>query len=84
MDNIPDDIVINNILPFLDSKASFISLSEVSKHFERIVFSHKSAEVWDIVQKRRPLAICIDGYCPTCRFVMKPFNFKYLFLLTFK
>ena len=58
------DVVLANILPFISHKKTLSTLSGVSKHFKKMMFSDEAERLWN--QSSNPFQFCIDSYCPNC------------------
>lgn len=65
--SIPEELLIDNVLPYIGCRIDLANLSAVSKRLRKTVLSRTCVGVWD-KSSRFNFQVCIDGYCPTCRF----------------
>jgi hypothetical protein len=64
---IPEFIIIDHILPYLESRKALADLSLVSKKIRNFIFSKYCSNIWDKISIK-PFEVCIDSYCPNCHF----------------
>lgn len=71
MFKLPKEVIIGNIFPFLSKEESICLLGSSSKYLHDLFYSDLSIELWNAYSNGKPTQVCIDGYCPTCRFILK-------------